>query len=50
MAKFEKGKLSGTWSSDTDKGIWEGKKQAAVWLQVVRRDNLPEHDSCVMHV
>jgi len=29
MAKFEKGKLSGTWSSDNDKGIWEGKKQTA---------------------
>ena len=29
MAKFEKGKLSGTWSSDSDKGIWEGKKQTA---------------------
>ena len=27
MAKFEKGKLSGTWSSDSDKGVWEGKKQ-----------------------
>ena len=27
MGKFEKGKLSGTWSSDSDKGIWEGKKQ-----------------------
>jgi len=27
MAKFEKGKLSGTWSSDNDKGVWEGKKQ-----------------------
>jgi hypothetical protein len=29
MAKFEKGKLSGTWSVDTDKGVWEGKKQVA---------------------
>ena len=29
MGKFEKGKLSGTWSSDNDKGTWEGKKQAA---------------------
>lgn len=29
MAKFEKGKLSGTWSTDSDKGIWEGKKHAA---------------------
>ena len=27
MAKYEKGKLSGTWSSDSDKGVWEGKKQ-----------------------
>lgn len=27
MAKFEKGKLSGTWASDSDKGVWEGKKQ-----------------------
>lgn len=27
MGKFEKGKLSGTWSSDSDKGIWDGKKQ-----------------------
>src|SRR5271157_3607478 len=29
MAKFSKGTLSGTWSSDNDKGTWEGKKQAA---------------------
>lgn len=29
MAKFEKGKLSGTWSLDEDKGVWEGKKQGA---------------------
>jgi len=29
MAKFNKGTLSGTWSSDNDKGSWEGKKQAA---------------------
>jgi hypothetical protein len=29
IAKFEKGKLSGTWSMDSDKGIWEGKKHAA---------------------
>jgi len=29
MAKFEKGKLSGTWTSDNDKGVWEGKKQVA---------------------
>jgi len=28
MAKFEKGKLYGTWSSDNDKGTWEGKKAA----------------------
>ena len=28
MANFEKGKLSGTWSSDNDKGTWEGKKAA----------------------
>ncbi len=28
MGKLEKGKLSGTWSSDSDKGSWEGKKQA----------------------
>ena len=27
MAKFSKGTLSGTWTSDTDKGTWEGKKQ-----------------------
>ena len=29
MAKFNKGTLSGTWSSDNDKGTWEGKKQVA---------------------
>jgi hypothetical protein len=29
MAKFSKGALSGSWTSDTEKGIWEGKKQAA---------------------
>jgi hypothetical protein len=29
MAKFSKGKLSGTWSADNDKGVWEGKKQVA---------------------
>jgi len=29
MAKFNKGLLSGTWSSDNDKGAWEGKKQGA---------------------
>lgn len=28
MGKFEKGTLSGTWSLDADKGVWEGKKQA----------------------
>ena len=28
MAKFNKGTLSGTWSSDSDKGNWEGKKAA----------------------
>lgn len=27
MAKFNKGTLSGTWSSDNEKGAWEGKKQ-----------------------
>jgi len=27
MAKFEKGKLSGNWTSDNDKGVWDGKKQ-----------------------
>lgn len=27
MAKYSKGTLSGTWSSDTEKGTWEGKKQ-----------------------
>jgi hypothetical protein len=29
MAKFNKGTLSGNWSSDTDKGTWDGKKQVA---------------------
>ncbi len=29
MGKYKKGAFSGTWSSDTDKGTWEGKKQAA---------------------
>ena len=29
MAKFNKGLLSGTWSSDNDKGSWDAKKQAA---------------------
>ena len=28
MAKFSKGTLSGNWSTDNDKGVWEGKKQA----------------------
>jgi hypothetical protein len=27
MAKYNKGTLSGTWSSDNEKGAWEGKKQ-----------------------
>ena len=27
MAKFNKGTLAGNWSSDNDKGTWEGKKQ-----------------------
>jgi hypothetical protein len=29
MGKYNKGQLSGTWTSDSDKGIWDGKKQAA---------------------
>ena len=29
MGKFEKGKLTGAWSLDTDKGAWEGNKHAA---------------------
>ena len=29
IAKFDKGALSGTWSKDTDKGTWTGKKQAS---------------------
>ena len=29
MGKYKKGALSGTWSSDSEKGTWEGKKQAA---------------------
>lgn len=29
MAKYVKGKLDGTWASDNDKGVWEGKKQGA---------------------
>ncbi|HMD84490.1 MAG TPA: hypothetical protein VKO18_07280 [Terriglobia bacterium] len=28
MAKFEKGALSGTWTHESDKGTWEGKKEA----------------------
>jgi hypothetical protein len=27
-AKFDKGALSGNWTINTDKGTWEGKKQA----------------------
>ncbi len=27
MGKYKKGQMSGTWTSDTDKGTWEGKKQ-----------------------
>jgi hypothetical protein len=27
--RLKKGELSGKWSSDTEKGTWEGKKQAA---------------------
>jgi hypothetical protein len=27
-AKMERGKLSGTWSLDTDKGVWEATKHA----------------------
>jgi hypothetical protein len=26
MARMEKGKLSGTWSTDSDKGTWDGTK------------------------
>lgn len=29
IAKLTEGKLSGNWSADTDKGTWEGKKEAA---------------------
>jgi hypothetical protein len=29
MAKFQKGKLSGNWSLDSDKGIWDAQKHAA---------------------
>jgi hypothetical protein len=27
MGKFNKGTLAGTWTTDSDKGVWEGKKQ-----------------------
>jgi hypothetical protein len=27
-AKFDKGVLSGTWTHESDKGTWEGKKEA----------------------
>lgn len=27
MAKWEKGKLSGAWSLDSDKGLWEGTRK-----------------------
>ena len=29
MGKLEKGKLSGGWSLDSDKGLWEGTKRGA---------------------
>jgi hypothetical protein len=29
MGKYKKGQFTGTWTSDTDKGTWEGKKQPA---------------------
>jgi hypothetical protein len=29
MGKYKKGEISGTWTSDSDKGTWEGKKPAA---------------------
>lgn len=29
MAKLSKGTLSGTWSTETEKGTWEGKKHVA---------------------
>jgi hypothetical protein len=29
MGKLEKGRLSGAWSLDTDKGTWEGNKHGA---------------------
>ena len=29
MARLSKGALSGTWSSDAEKGTWEGKKHIA---------------------
>ncbi len=28
IAKFDKGALSGTWTHESDKGTWEGKKEA----------------------
>jgi hypothetical protein len=28
MGKYKKGELSGTWSGESDKGTWEGKRQA----------------------
>jgi hypothetical protein len=28
MGKYKKGQISGTWTSDNDKGTFEGKKQA----------------------
>ena len=27
--QLKKGELSGKWSSDTESGVWEGKKQAS---------------------
>jgi hypothetical protein len=29
MGKYKKAQISGTWTSDSDKGTWDGKKQAA---------------------
>jgi len=29
MGKLKKGELAGKWSSDTENGTWEGKKQAS---------------------
>jgi hypothetical protein len=28
MGKYKKGQISGNWTTDSDKGTWEGKKQA----------------------